>query len=81
MNHFRIRKKWQLAAQGSKECDIYQFETDSAEPRHVVFKVWTRGGKMPARVYNLDTESARGYWAYIVRTHGAIITLQEETND
>ena len=81
MNHFRTRKKWQLAAQGSKECDIYQFETDSVEPRHVVFKVWTRGGKMPARVYNLDTESARGYWAYIVRTHGAVITLQEETND
>ena len=36
---------------------------------------------MPARVYKLDTESARGYWVYIVRNHGAIITLQEETND
>ena len=36
---------------------------------------------MPARVYNLDTETARGYWGYIVRAHGAIITLQEETND
>lgn len=81
MNHFRIRKKWQLAAQGSNECDIYQFETDSLEPRLVVFKVWTRGGKMPMRVYNLDTETARGYWGYIVRAHGAILTLQEETND
>jgi len=81
MNHIRTRRKWQLAAQGPKECDIYQFETDSLEPRLVVFKVWTRGGKKSPRVYKLDTESARGYWVYIVRNHGAIITLQEETND
>ena len=81
MTPIRTRRKWQLSAQGSKECWIYQFETDSAEPSLVVFKVWTREGKMPARVHNLDTESARGYWAYIVRTHGAVITLQEETND
>jgi len=80
MTPIRTRRKWQLAAQGSKECDIYQFETDSAEPRHVVFKVWTRGEKDPVTVYDTNLETAREYWDYVT-ARGAILTLEEETND
>ena len=81
MTHIRTRRKWQLAAQGPKECDIYQFEADSVYPKLVLFKHWVRGEKDPVSVYDINLETARGYWAYIVRAHGAILTLQEETND
>jgi len=80
MTPIRTRRKWQLAAQGSNECDIYQFETDSAHPKLVYFKAWTKGKKDSVNTYDTDIETARGYWYYII-TRGAILTLQEETND
>jgi hypothetical protein len=81
VNHFRTRKKWQLVAKGSKESDVYEFETDSIQPKLVVFKVLYGEKNSCVRIYNTDIETARGYWKYLIAMRGAILTLKEETND
>ena len=76
----RTRRKWQLVNQTANRCDIYQFEADSVYPKLVLFKHWVKGEKDPVSVYDINLETARGYWDYVT-TRGAILTLEEETND
>lgn len=76
----RTRRKWQLVNQTANRCDIYQFETDSVYPKLVLFKHWVKGEKDPVSVYDTPLETARGYWDYVT-ARGAILILEEETND
>ena len=76
----RTRRKWQLVNQTAHRCDIYQFEADSVDPTFVIFKHWVKGEKDPVSVYDTPLETARGYWDYVT-ARGAILILEEETND
>ena len=76
----RTRRKWQLVNQTAHRCNIYQFEADSVDPTFVIFKHWVKGETASPKVYTTNLETARGYWDYVM-ARGAILTLQEETND
>lgn len=76
----RTRRKWQLVNETAHRCDIYQFEADSVDPTFVIFKHWVKGEKADPKVYTTNLETARGYWDYVT-ARGAILILEEETND
>ena len=76
----RTRRKWKLVNQTANRCDIYQFEADSVDPTFVIFKHWVKGEKAAPKVYTTNLETAREYWNDVT-ARGAILTLEEETND
>jgi len=76
----RTRRKWKLVNQNEIRCDIYQFEADSVNPTFVIFKHWVQGEKAAPKVYTTNLETAREYWNDVT-ARGAILTLEEETND
>jgi hypothetical protein len=82
MNFLRVQKKWQVTAIEDGEMYIYQFETDTQDPKNVVFSAWwVKNSKTTPRRILMDVETARCYWENAVDKRGGVITLKEQFND
>lgn len=81
MNFLRVRKKWQVTSLDFGDMYVYQFETDSQNPKNVVFSAWVKDSKATPRRILMDVETARCYWENAVDKRGGVITLKEQFND
>jgi len=82
MNFLRVQKKWQVTARGSAGAVyIYQFETDTQDPKNVVFTAWVKDSNPTPRRILMDVETARCYWENAVDKRGGVVTLKEQFND
>jgi len=80
----RVQKKWQLKRKltnGSGKCEIYQFESDSFDSNHLIYKVWEEGSNDTPIASTVEIEIARNYWNWLIKEGGAHLILEEELED